>query len=382
MYFNGRRSMSKNKSRKMKQPQQIISRRRNNKYNLKGGHVYNNIEELASQQKKCSKNIVLIIDPQNDFSDVNELDRTQPGSLSVPGASEDYSKIIDFISTNSIDEVHVSLDTHTSRHIGHPGFWDRVNHDGTLTPADNTDGLTFLEINGENVITGTSIITNRKTQYIPRMYDDESYEALCQYVYNYLHFFESSENKHQQKPWIWPNHCLEGTNGHRIAKELQTFLTTWERSGHGIVKYHIKGQNNLAEMFSIFSAEKPVSVTESYILRSYLYTGQGIDISPPTGSDTYRKTQKLINLETTFNHELMSQLLGDNNRVFICGEAKTHCVKSSIIDLMEHASQCSKAVNSSRIVLLANMTSPITGVTDNIEQLVIEKGYSVFKPSE
>ena len=384
MYFNGRRSISKkNKSRKMKHEQQIISRHRNNKiYYLKGGHVYNNVEELVSQQKKCSKNIVLIIDPQNDFSDVNELDRTQPGSLSVPGASDDYSKIIDFISTNSIDEVHVSLDTHTTRHIGHPGFWDRVNVDGKQTHADNTDGLTILEINDKNVITGFNIISNTKTQYIPRMYDDESYEALCQYVYNYLHFFKSSENKHQQLPWIWPNHCLEGTKGHHIAKELQTFLNSWERSGHGIVKYHIKGQNNLAEMFSIFSAEKPVSVTESYILRSYLYTGQGVDISPPTGSDTYRKTQKLINLETTFNHELMSQLLGDNNRVFICGEAKTHCVKSSIIDLMEHASKSSEPVNSSRIVLLANMTSPIPSVTDDIEKLVIEKGYSVFNLSE
>jgi hypothetical protein len=131
-------------------------------------------------------------------------------------------------------------------------------------------------------------------------------------------------------------------------------------------------------MYSIFSAEKPVSITESYVLRSYLYTGKGKNISPPTGSDTYKKTQKLINLETTFNSELMSQLLGANNRVFICGEAKTHCVKSSIIDLMKHASKSSKPVISSRIVLLANMTSPIQGVPDDIEKIVIEKGYSVF----
>jgi len=369
----------------MKQPKQIISRRRNNKYYLKGGQVYNNIKELAIQQEKdrFSKNIVLIIDPQNDFSDVNETDRKQPGSLSVPGASSDYSKIIDFISKNPIDEVHISLDTHNDRHIGHPGFWDRISPNGKRTHADDTDGLTILSINDENVITGFHIIRQTTTQYIPRMYDTESYDALCQYVYNYLHFFNSSENKHKQLPWIWPNHCLEGSKGHLIAKELQTFLRSWQRADKGrSVKYHIKGQNNLAEMFSIFSAEKPVSVTESYILRSYLYTGQGVDISPATGSDNYKKTHKLINLETTFNHELMSQLLGDNNRVFICGEAKTHCVKSSIIDLMEHASQSSKPVNSSRIVLLANMTSPIPGVTDDIEQLVIERGYSVFHPSE
>ena len=76
----------------------------------------------------------------------------------------------------------------------------------------------------------------------------------------------------------------------------------------------------------------------------------------------------------------MDQLLGDNNRVFVCGEAKTHCVKSSIIDLIEHASRSGKPVDESRIVLLANMTSPIPNVPDDIEDIVLAKGYSVFNP--
>jgi hypothetical protein len=46
---------------------------------------------------------------------------------------------------------------------------------------------------------------------------------------------------------------------------------------------------------------------------------------------------------------------------------------------MEHASKSSEPVISSRIVLLADMTSPIQGVPDDIEKIVIEKGYSVFK---
>ena len=377
MYFNRARGISKKNKY-----QKIISRRsKTNKYYLKGGHIYNNIAQLASEHEKnqFSKNIVLIIDPQNDFSDINTTERTQNGSLAVPGSSSDYTKIIDFIRNNPIDEVHVSLDTHNERHIGHPAFWDRIDIDGQRTPADDTDGLTILSINDENLINGFHIISKTITQYMPRIYERESYDALCAYVYNYLHFYSSIENKHNQLAWIWPNHCLEGTLGHLIAEELQTFLNEWESSREGnIVKYHIKGQNNLAEMYSIFSAEKPVSITESYVLRSYLYTGNGVDISPTTGSDTYEKTNNLINLETTFNHELMSQLLGDNNRVFICGEAKTHCVKSSIIDLMEHASKSTNPVISSRIVLLANMSSPIPGVPDDIENVVVEKGYSVF----
>ena len=266
MYFSGRQHLSKkNKSRKMKEQQKKISRRRNtNKYNLKGGRMYNNLEELFA-----NKNIVLIIDPQNDFSNTNNIERKKDGSLAVPNSSSDYVKIIDFIRNNPIDEVHVSLDTHTERHIGHPGFWDRISADGQRTPADDTDGFTILSINAENIISGFHIHRKTTTQYIPRIYDRESYDSLCEYVYNYLNFYSSTENteKHNQLPWIWPNHCLEGTRGHNIAQELQTFLRDWERSRQcNIVKYHIKGQNNLAEMYSIFSAEKPVSQRDSEVL--------------------------------------------------------------------------------------------------------------------
>jgi nicotinamidase-related amidase len=370
---------------KTKEQQKVIIQRSSIKNYLSGGHEYNNIEQLKKQHKEdnFSKNIVLIIDPQNDFSDANNTKRNKPGSLAVSGSSSDYSKIINFIENNSIDEIHISLDTHNERHIGHPGFWDRINESGKRIPADNTDGLTILSIDPENVITGFHIIKKSTTQYVPRIYEKSSYDNLCVYVHNYLKFYDSPENKHNQLPWIWPNHCIEGTSGHRIAQELQCFLDKWKLSRKGnIVKYHIKGQNNLAEMYSIFSAEKPVSITESYVLRSYLYTGKGKHISLPTGCNDYKKTQQFINLETTFNSELMNQLLGDNNRVFICGEAKTHCVKSSIIDLMEHASKSSTPVSSGRIVLLANMTSPIQGVTDDVEKIVIEKGFSVFIPNQ
>ncbi len=72
--------------------------------------------------------------------------------MAVTCASSDYSKIINFIKNNPIDEVHVSLDTHNERHIGHPVFWDRLSANCHWTPADDTDGLTILSINGENII--------------------------------------------------------------------------------------------------------------------------------------------------------------------------------------------------------------------------------------
>jgi hypothetical protein len=98
--------------------------------------------------------------------------RAEPGSSAVRGTSSDYSKIINFIKNNSIDEVHVSLDIHNERHIGYPAFWYRLS-------ADDTDGLTILSINGENIITGFHIIRKTTTQYIPRILVDD---FLCNFI--------------------------------------------------------------------------------------------------------------------------------------------------------------------------------------------------------
>lgn len=62
--------------------------------------------------------------------------------------------------------------------------------------------------------------------------------------------------------------------------------------------------------------------------------------------------------------------------IFICGQAKTHCVKSSLIDLMEYAKE--KGVESDRIVLLSNMTSPICGAIDDIVAKTVEMGFTVL----
>ena len=55
-------------------------------------------------------NILLIIDPQNDFH--------PGGTLGVPGANEDSARVAAFIKDNvdHIDEIYVSLDSHHRIH--------------------------------------------------------------------------------------------------------------------------------------------------------------------------------------------------------------------------------------------------------------------------
>lgn len=292
--------------------------------------------------------VLLIIDPQNDFSDSVDGVREQ-GSLFVEGSSADYQKIINFMRTEpGLSEIHVSLDTHTDRHIGHPAFWDvKRDEKGDWEPATDDIGFTILNISSDDIITGVNIFDaiGSKMYFRPRMYDAPSYPDLCKYVNEYLHFYDrdvdgncKSANKKGQFAWIWKNHCLEETSGHKIAAELQTELDLFAAQPGKSVRYHIKGQNNLAEMYSIFSAECPVKEEWYEPLKSYMYTGleEGQEYDNK-GLETYEAAMKSKNVNTNLNTDLMDQLLGTHNKVFVCGQARTHCVKSSAIDLMTYA---------------------------------------------
>lgn len=64
------------------------------------------------------KNLLLIIDPQNDFVDTE-------GTMYIPGAEQAVKNLCRWISINrkNIHEIVVTQDTHRSYHIGHSAFW-------------------------------------------------------------------------------------------------------------------------------------------------------------------------------------------------------------------------------------------------------------------
>jgi nicotinamidase-related amidase len=330
------------------------------------------------------KNILLIIDPQKDFTDVNDDD--YKGTMSVTGAAEDYKRIIKFIETNenAIDEIHVTLDTHTPNHIGHPSYWKTVSIDSNgvakTYPLDNGGYDTMMFIlslnNGENGNLSTPRIMatkdNRSIQVTP------SDSKLTDYTIKYL---QALAEKQKQSAFIWDKHCIEGSKGHEIADSLKQKLDAVQNKQKIKVKYHIKGQNNLAEMYSIFSAEVPVPDNISDEIKSVNYNGKNTDNNAYTydkseGVDTYDEVITKVNLDTDINIDLMNKLLGEgNNKVFVCGEAKTHCVKNSIIDLMKYSNV--RGYNSENIYLIKDCTSPIvaSGIDDDIESIVISPEY-------
>lgn len=305
-----------------------------------------------------SKVVVLIIDPQNDFSD----NMVPAAPLQVAGAEQDYANICDFINRNpKIDEIHVSLDTHTPNHIGHKGFWvdfayERDKPESPENPKNPPPPFTTLTLDKDNKITGSN-----EKHYKPA---NDRFDA---YAIDYIRDFTPNSvgkyppnNRHQKDAYVWPTHCLEGDPGHKIHKKIGECLKNTKIP----VKYHIKGQNNLAEMYSIFSASRPFVASNYDFRNDELYGGgKNSDFSNPNlanGKPTYEEAIKEINLETGLNDKLMAALLGpiDNpNTVYVCGEAKTHCVKSSLIDLINY--QKSRTGNAKNIVLIKDCSSPI-----------------------
>ena len=235
-----------------------------------------------------AKNILFIIDPQNDFH--------PGGTLGVPGAHEDSRRIADFIRSNinAIDEIYVSLDSHHRIHIAHGVFWK--NTAGEHPPP-------FTLIRSEDVAT---------KKWIPV---DESKQTYA------LQYTKALEEKGRFVLCIWPEHCLIGTDGHAVVPLLNEALQEWVRQKMKTVEYVHKGMNCLTEMYSAIAAEVPIPEDPS----------------------------------TNINRQLLESL-HNADKLFFCGEAKSHCVNYTMRDIAAHWQK-----ERSALVLLNDCTSAVPG---------------------
>jgi nicotinamidase-related amidase len=296
----------------------------------------------------------------------------QAGSLSVEGSTADYTRIIEFLKNNDIQEVHVSLDTHSERHIAHPGFWQVSDGGDWINANGDNSALRQLSIDESGNIIRQSILNGTVCYFRPRNYNytpvaPEKYSQLCDYVRGYINFFYTAENLRLDKPMIWSNHCIEGSSIHEVAAELRDFLERWRQHGDDtgpstkrrILKYHNKGRNNLVEMYSAFSADMPMTEALTQLLQKAVYDG---DINPTferisMGHAQYQNSS--TNVNTELNVPLIEHLLGVNNHVYFCGEARTHCVKATLLDVMKVVAANPSKYSRRNVELLENMSSPI-----------------------
>jgi nicotinamidase/pyrazinamidase len=169
---------------------------------------------------------LLVIDPQNDFMDVDGA------ALPVPGASADMARLAGFVDTMAahIDDMVVTLDSHSSVGIERTSFW---------LDAQGAPVSPFTPITAAQLVAG---------QYQPRD-ARRADEALA--------YLKALEAGGERTLVVWPVHCVLGTWGHNIAPVLAERIAAWEMSSGQTCDKVLKGLNPMTEQYSAFRAEVP-----------------------------------------------------------------------------------------------------------------------------
>lgn len=219
------------------------------------------------------------------------------GSLFVPGADEDMKRLAHMVVRlkNKISDIHVTLDSHRKLDISHPLWWK----DSSGRAPDPFTIITSSDMSaGKWTTARPGTMFSRTRAYL---------DAL--------------ESKARYPHVVWPEHCLIGDEGHNIDPTLRAAIFEWEVTRIAQADFITKGSNPWTEHFSGVKAEVP-------------------DPEDPT---------------TQVNTGLISTL-EDADEVPLTGEALTHCLLSTVEDIVEAFSDPTYV---SKLVLLTDATSSI-----------------------
>jgi nicotinamidase-related amidase len=222
---------------------------------------------------------------------------TPGASLFVPGAVEDTQRTLRWLYTNldRLTELVFSLDTHRVFQIFHPAWWQ----DAEGRPPAPLSVITAADI--------------RAGRWRATRFPEES-----------LAYCERLEASGKYVLTIWPYHALLGGQSHALAPAV------YEASlFHALVRdtpthFELKGEHPLTENYSVLAPE----VMEV-------------------------KGQKV----GEFNARLFEHLMSFD-RVYVFGQAKSHCVLSTLQDLQKHIERTDRS-KMGRIVILEDAMSPV-----------------------
>jgi nicotinamidase-related amidase len=252
---------------------------------------------------------LLLIDVQKDFC-------FPEGSLYVGGRSgrgaiDDTRRIAEFVYQNlgRLTAITTTLDTHFAYQIFFPSFW--VDRQGQhLQP--------FREITCAQLDAGEV----RPDPAIARWLCNGNYGWLLSQV---RHYCSELEKAGKYTLYLWPPHCLLGSEGHAVAGLVQEarLFHSYVRSAQSLAE--VKGGNPLTENYSVLRPE-------------VLTRHDGLPLAQ-------RNTQFLKTLLAS-------------DAVIVAGQAASHCVRSSIDDLLsEIAAQDPQLAG--KVYLLTDCMSPV-----------------------
>ncbi len=216
------------------------------------------------------------------------------GALFVQGADQDMARLRKFIIDHADSIDHICV-TLDSHQV------NDISHPAFWQDKDGNFPKPFTQITLAEVNSG---------KWTPRFSPQES-----------IKYLESLESQGKFPHFIWPEHCLIGSKGASLDDQLMDALKVWTRQGKWYQAV-TKGTYPVTEHFGIFMAQIPV-------------------VDRP---------------ETQLNQSLIKTLESYQN-VYLAGEARSHCVATSLKQAIDYA-----PVLAEKMIILEDVMSDVTGL--------------------
>jgi nicotinamidase-related amidase len=221
-----------------------------------------------------------------------------PGaSLFVPGAVEDTQRAVEWLYRNlgQISGLFFSLDTHRMFQIFHPAWW---------VDAKGNHPAPLTPVFHEDVRAG---------RWIPVAHPRES-----------LEYVKRLESTGKYVLTIWPYHTLLGGLSHALVPAMMEAAIFHAAARKFQTHFETKGTHAMTENYSVMSPE----VTE---LGGQVVGG--------------------------FNAPFFKMLM-EYDRVYVFGQAKSHCVLSTLNDIQRHVASTDPKL-AEKIWILEDAMSPV-----------------------
>jgi nicotinamidase/pyrazinamidase len=232
------------------------------------------------------------------------------GALYVPGSQDDVARLLTWFYTNAhrITSVYASLDTHLPIQIFYSSWWKN--------PETGEHPQPFTAITEEDV-------TSKK--WVPVIEPEWS-----------MHYVHALRQGAKKDLMVWPYHTMEGTLGHMLVAPISEAIAWHSAARDTQPTYIVKGLTPRTEFYGIFGAE----------------------IADPNVP------------ESNLNASLLDAIM-QHDKVYIAGEAKSHCVLETQRQLVGRFGNQPKLMK--RLYFLRDCTSSVQHPAIDFDTLAEEE---------
>jgi nicotinamidase-related amidase len=224
-------------------------------------------------------------------------DFTAPtGTLSVPGAQEDVARLLRwfYASAPRITTIYASLDTHLPSQIFFGAWWN--------DPRNGTPPPPFTPITVADIEAGR-------------------WEPVREAPWS-QHYVQVLAHQARKDLMIWPYHTMQGTLGHMLVAPISEAIA-WHSAARGA---------------------RPTYITKGLTPRTEFYGSFGAEVPDPGDASS------------DLNIPLLKQVM-QHDRVYIAGEARSHCVLETIRQLAGYLREQPELLK--RLHVLTDCTSSV-----------------------